>query len=257
MPRVNAHRLVWGSCAVLSGGGGDSKATVRHAFSSSLSAAAPISPFERKINAIEAVRHKNPTLPVHVRPYPARGTPSGMILPPLSPSPFRPAQLVQKDEGGRGIGKFVMPPGELLRAARRLHTTCTVGHAEGAVVTVLTGFPCNMDYTPATETDGPPGAVAIARAVLGADAVRRWGLLCRFVSRAPPSRPARLKPVYIPSLNQRSSQARERARRTRSCGGDGRLQPQRRGGGSRWVRPARPDRPQTRNAFGSARYRCH
>eukprot|EP00638_Chattonella_subsalsa_P006123 CAMPEP_0117759762 /NCGR_PEP_ID=MMETSP0947-20121206/16201_1 /TAXON_ID=44440 /ORGANISM="Chattonella subsalsa, Strain CCMP2191" /LENGTH=58 /DNA_ID=CAMNT_0005580271 /DNA_START=756 /DNA_END=932 /DNA_ORIENTATION=+ len=30
----------------------------------------------------------------------------------------------------------------------------------------MTGFPCNLAYLPPTETDGPPGAVAIARACL-------------------------------------------------------------------------------------------
>lgn len=33
-------------------------------------------------------------------------------------------------------------------------------------VAILTGFPCLMDYNPSTETDGPPGAFAIARALI-------------------------------------------------------------------------------------------
>jgi hypothetical protein len=31
-------------------------------------------------------------------------------------------------------------------------------------VSIITGFPCMLNYTPPTETDGPPGALAIARA---------------------------------------------------------------------------------------------
>ena len=36
-----------------------------------------------------------------------------------------------------------------------------------AQVAVLTGFPCMVEHTPPTETDGPPGALAVARACLG------------------------------------------------------------------------------------------
>ena len=100
------------------------------------------------------------------------------------------------DEGGRGIDAFKMPPGELLKAAHTLydHSVATAraqgtgsgvslsradgGAAPGSVdvgvgvgvgvATILTGFPCLIDHTPPTETDGPVGAVAIARAVLGA-----------------------------------------------------------------------------------------
>lgn len=34
-------------------------------------------------------------------------------------------------------------------------------------VAILTGFPCHIDHAPPTETDGPSGALAIARALLG------------------------------------------------------------------------------------------
>ena len=101
---------------------------------------------------------------------------------------------VQMDEGGRGIGAFKMPSGELLKSAHTLYDHSVGAHAqstEGAesevsradggtasdgdgvgvgvgVAAILTGFPCLIDHTPPTETDGPVGAVAIARAVLGA-----------------------------------------------------------------------------------------
>lgn len=67
---------------------------------------------------------------------------------------------VQRDEGGRGLVDLVLPLGELEAAARALY------HAPGHVA-ILTGFPCMLDHTPPTETDGPPGALAIARACIG------------------------------------------------------------------------------------------
>lgn len=33
-------------------------------------------------------------------------------------------------------------------------------------IAILTGFPCLIEHTPPTETDGPPGALAIARACM-------------------------------------------------------------------------------------------
>jgi len=56
---------------------------------------------------------------------------------------------------------LVLPAGELEAAARALY------HAPPGPVAILTGFPCMLDHTPPTETDGPPGALAIARACLG------------------------------------------------------------------------------------------
>jgi len=88
--------------------------------------------------------------------------------------------LVQTDECSRGIGNLVEAagPGVLLQAARDL-----VSSRSGRVV-VVTGFPCmqvgavDEDGNSASglspqETDGPPGAAAIARASwkLGADVV--------------------------------------------------------------------------------------
>lgn len=67
-------------------------------------------------------------------------------------------QLVQRDEGKRGIADIALPPGELCAAATALCASQRVA--------VLTGFPCCIDNTPPTETDGPLGALAVARALL-------------------------------------------------------------------------------------------
>ncbi|CAM9930762.1 unnamed protein product [Ectocarpus fasciculatus] len=71
---------------------------------------------------------------------------------------------VHMDEGNRGIGEIVIK-GELFAAASELLTARRV--------VIITGFPCLLDFTPPTETDGPLGAVAIARALveLGKDVV--------------------------------------------------------------------------------------
>lgn len=71
-------------------------------------------------------------------------------------------KIVQVDIGGRGIGAFTPPAGELFYAASDLyHAACS-----NRDVLILTGFPCLLDYSPPTETDGPLGAVSIARAVM-------------------------------------------------------------------------------------------
>lgn len=66
--------------------------------------------------------------------------------------------LVQRDEGNRGIAELCLPRGELQSAAEIL---LRADH-----VTIITGFPCMIEQTPPTETDGPLGAFAIARALL-------------------------------------------------------------------------------------------
>jgi hypothetical protein len=69
-------------------------------------------------------------------------------------------QRVQRDEGGRGIQQIVLPIGELYAAAQSLMPKKRVA--------ILTGFPCLIDFTPPTETDGPLGAVAIAKTLIAA-----------------------------------------------------------------------------------------
>lgn len=67
-------------------------------------------------------------------------------------------ELVQRDEGQRGIGPIIQPPGELLAACEAIHQSNSVA--------IITGFPCLLAHTPPTETDGPLGALAIAKAML-------------------------------------------------------------------------------------------
>lgn len=66
--------------------------------------------------------------------------------------------LIQQDEGHRGIKQIVLPPGELLSCAK------FISHATHVVI--ITGFPCMIDFSPPTETDGPLGAIALAKTLL-------------------------------------------------------------------------------------------
>ena len=66
--------------------------------------------------------------------------------------------IVQRDEGKRGIKEIIPDGTELLNAARDM--------VKSNYVAIITGFPCLLDYTPPTETDGPLGALAIAKALL-------------------------------------------------------------------------------------------
>lgn len=74
--------------------------------------------------------------------------------------------LVTQDEGGRGIAPLVVP-GDLGAAAAALTNARRVG--------IITGFPCliteegEVRFASPQETDGPPGAVAIAKALLAQD----------------------------------------------------------------------------------------
>lgn len=65
--------------------------------------------------------------------------------------------LIQRDEGSRGIGPLCIPD-ELSKSASAI--------VNSEKIVILTGFPCMLDYNPPTETDGPLGALAIARACL-------------------------------------------------------------------------------------------
>lgn len=66
--------------------------------------------------------------------------------------------LIQQDEGKRGIKTLIQPEGELYFAAKELIAANRIA--------ILTGFPCMIDNIPPTETDGPLGALSIARALL-------------------------------------------------------------------------------------------
>ncbi len=65
--------------------------------------------------------------------------------------------IIQRDEGKRGIAEIILSP-ELFAAASSL--------VPKKRVAILTGFPCLLDFTPPTETDGPLGAVAIAKTLI-------------------------------------------------------------------------------------------
>lgn len=72
--------------------------------------------------------------------------------------------IIGTDAGGRGMQSLIVP-GDLLAAGNIL------GNLGGSIPTkstvlVLSGFPCCVNELPPTETDGPPGSLAIARAVV-------------------------------------------------------------------------------------------
>ena len=66
--------------------------------------------------------------------------------------------IVQRDEGHRGIQSLIRPR-SLAIAANQITSGCD--H-----MTVVTGFPCLVDCTPPTETDGIAGSIAVCRAAL-------------------------------------------------------------------------------------------
>lgn len=66
--------------------------------------------------------------------------------------------IIGADAGGRGM-KHLVVPGDLYHASSLLARLPT-----GSTVVVLSGFPCCVQHSPPTETDGPPGTLAIARA---------------------------------------------------------------------------------------------
>lgn len=65
-------------------------------------------------------------------------------------------ERIALDEGGRGM-KHLVIKGQLALSAQQL--------IEAQRVVIVTGFPCLVHHWPPTETDGPAGAFAIARAV--------------------------------------------------------------------------------------------
>lgn len=66
--------------------------------------------------------------------------------------------LIGTDAGGRGM-KHLIVPGDLQKASSIFANLKPPSH-----VLVLSGFPCCVTQVPPTETDGPPGAIALARA---------------------------------------------------------------------------------------------
>ncbi|CAB9515439.1 glutamate cyclase, mitochondrial [Seminavis robusta] len=68
--------------------------------------------------------------------------------------------IIGTDAGDRGM-KSLIVPGDLLASSRILAAL-----PASSTVLVLSGFPCCVKESPPTETDGPPGAYAIARAAM-------------------------------------------------------------------------------------------
>lgn len=68
--------------------------------------------------------------------------------------------IIGTDAGDRGM-KALVVPGDLYQAA----VTFTSLQPNSNVI-ILSGFPCCVENTPPTETDGPPGAISIARTAL-------------------------------------------------------------------------------------------
>ena len=97
----------------------------------------------------------------------------------ISQSTKRKIQKIQdiigQDDGDRGM-KALIVPDDLEQAA--IHITSLLSSSETTTneedsinikqhhVLVLSGFPCCVNDRPPTETDGPPGAIAIAKCVL-------------------------------------------------------------------------------------------
>lgn len=67
-------------------------------------------------------------------------------------------EKIQRDEGKRGIRQIIPDNVQLLNAAKAM-VNCNSA-------AIITGFPCLLDFSPPTETDGPLGALAIAKALL-------------------------------------------------------------------------------------------
>lgn len=67
--------------------------------------------------------------------------------------------VIGADTGGRGMKRLIVP-GDLYHASRLLGASLPAG----STVVILSGFPCCVQQSPPTETDGPPGTMAIARA---------------------------------------------------------------------------------------------
>jgi hypothetical protein len=68
-------------------------------------------------------------------------------------------EIIAEDHGQRGIAPLVIR-GELARAAYHLSHGPARQH-----IAIVTGYPC-CPGSPPTETDGPPGAIATARALV-------------------------------------------------------------------------------------------
>ena len=79
-------------------------------------------------------------------------------------------EIIGQDDGDRGM-KALIVPGDLEKAATFLTSLLsqhddTTNQPKPCHIVILSGFPCCVDQTPPTETDGPPGTIAIAKCIL-------------------------------------------------------------------------------------------
>lgn len=103
-----------------------------------------------------------PQITRSMTPKPDIGPPSGSAVASIN----KIENIIGKDEGGRGMESLIVP-GDLLQGATRLARLSPRSLSRQARVLILSGFPCCVDESPPTETDGPPGSAAIARAAVG------------------------------------------------------------------------------------------
>lgn len=68
--------------------------------------------------------------------------------------------IIGEDPGDRGMRELIVE-GDFVAAAQLLG-----GLDPPQSIVVVSGFPCCVDHTPPTETDGPPGAAALVQAAL-------------------------------------------------------------------------------------------
>ena len=73
--------------------------------------------------------------------------------------------LIGTDIGNRGM-KALICSGDLATSCHALALLSPTRNDKRSLVLVLTGFPCCVNETPPTETDGPPGACSIAQTAL-------------------------------------------------------------------------------------------
>lgn len=78
-------------------------------------------------------------------------------------------RFVQADPGKRGIAAIIPPfPSSQVQSTQgKSHLECAA-HAmvDCTHAVIMTGFPCLLDHTPPTETDGPLGALCLARCLV-------------------------------------------------------------------------------------------
>lgn len=69
-------------------------------------------------------------------------------------------KIIGADAGGRGMKELIVQ-GDLYKSSRLLGRL-----APASTTVILSGFPCCVTHDPPTETDGPPGTMAIARSAV-------------------------------------------------------------------------------------------